>query len=639
MASIVLTIKSNEISLLDIQNSATDAGLSFYIINSDKIDVFASNIIKLNTWHLQFNNIHGKYYSSEYSLIKIQPCVKTLDTANFSHLSNLISVRSTTSYFTMKEMCSIYNIPPPNIATKVVIGVVSFGGGLYGSINTTGVLINGIATAGGVLTNSHIHAYWAGLNIFPPFQPKIIVIPVNGAINVPDYNDGGLTNANTINVETIGVTCPSPHLTIILYIAKHTSNFYDIFSYILTKKITVNGAKYNPTIITCPWSIPEIYVGPNEITNMKNLLLTATNNGINIFTACYMDSKRSYVDFPSSCPYVTAVGGTSLICPNKIYDKYTVETAWSSGGGISIVYDKPYYQSTFTKASGRTIPDIASNADINTGILFGILDPPIYVPFGGTGIAASFMAGFCAVIYFKGFLNPLLYDIYNKFNHISFHDIISGTNGKYFARSGYDLCTGLGTINGSNIVSKMSSVMRIATGISVTPSIITLNIGRSVTVDVTITPLNASYKGFTSQSNNSKIATFSNGSIIANSTKRGTAIITLTTADGSKKNTIIIVTVVVPKQKMIEKFIAKNTTVSSINLNPKITISKGSKYILNPTITPEKIDNSELIWTTANSSIVTVDSTGTIKAIKSGTTVIIVKSVNGITAKCDIIVP
>jgi subtilase family serine protease len=70
------------------------------------------------------------------------------------------------------------------------------------------------------------------------------------------------------------------------------------------------------------------------------------------------------------------------------------------------------------------------------------------VTFGGTSAVAPLWAGLIARINNKlgrpvGFVNPALYA-----NPSVFHDIISGNNGAYSARPGWDACTGLGSPNG-----------------------------------------------------------------------------------------------------------------------------------------------------------------------------------------------
>ena len=89
-------------------------------------------------------------------------------------------------------------------------------------------------------------------------------------------------------------------------------------------------------------------------------------------------------------------------------------------------------------------------------------------PVAGTSAATPLWAGFMALVNQAaaakgqppiGFANPALYAIGKSTNyHSCFHDITTGNNftstspSKYSATNGYDLCTGWGTIIGSNLL-------------------------------------------------------------------------------------------------------------------------------------------------------------------------------------------
>jgi hypothetical protein len=63
-----------------------------------------------------------------------------------------------------------------------------------------------------------------------------------------------------------------------------------------------------------------------------------------------------------------------------------------------------------------------------------------------------------------GFINPAIYDIAAGANYAScFHDVTSGNNtwsespNLFYAMPNYDLCTGLGTMNGTNLINALST--------------------------------------------------------------------------------------------------------------------------------------------------------------------------------------
>jgi kumamolisin len=151
--------------------------------------------------------------------------------------------------------------------------------------------------------------------------------------------------------------------------------------------------------------------------------------------------------FDSTSPYVTAVGGTTLVLNSS--GVVTSETGWTgSGGGLSTAFALPTYQAAL-KLKSRGVPDVAAVGDPNTGVAI-ILNGAVVV-YGGTSVATPIWAGLLsrvnqARIAAKkptlGELNPRIYTLIGTAN---FRDIVSGNNGGYSAGKGYDLVTGIGT--------------------------------------------------------------------------------------------------------------------------------------------------------------------------------------------------
>jgi uncharacterized repeat protein (TIGR01451 family) len=99
--------------------------------------------------------------------------------------------------------------------------------------------------------------------------------------------------------------------------------------------------------------------------------------------------------------------------------------------------------------------------------------------FGGTSCAAPLWAGFTALINQQaginghapmGFINPAIYAIASTANYANcFHDITTGNNewtgspNLFPAVPGYDLCTGLGTPNGVNLINALASSVGLTT--------------------------------------------------------------------------------------------------------------------------------------------------------------------------------
>jgi kumamolisin len=167
------------------------------------------------------------------------------------------------------------------------------------------------------------------------------------------------------------------------------------------------------------------------------------------------DSTR--VDLPAAAPHVIGCGGT-----NKPHAG--AETVWNNnpgkangsgtGGGYSSIFPPQSWQvgAPVQNTGGRLVPDIAANADPQTGYEVFISGRSQIV--GGTSAVAPLYAGLFAAFGTKlGFITPKLYG-----NAPSFHDITQGDNGAYHAGPGVDACTGLGSPIGAHLAITFGAV-------------------------------------------------------------------------------------------------------------------------------------------------------------------------------------
>src|SRR5581483_3148759 len=73
------------------------------------------------------------------------------------------------------------------------------------------------------------------------------------------------------------------------------------------------------------------------------------------------------VSWPAVSTKVLGVGGTSLTLTSQ--NNWSSETGWSgSGGGKSVYLSEPSYQANAQSSGVRETPDVAYNADPNTGV-------------------------------------------------------------------------------------------------------------------------------------------------------------------------------------------------------------------------------------------------------------------------------
>jgi subtilase family serine protease len=193
------------------------------------------------------------------------------------------------------------------------------------------------------------------------------------------------------------------------------------------------------------------------------------------------------VNWPATDPLVTAVGGTQL---HLRLDgaRISPDVAWNdSGGGRSIVFGRPSYQNSLGGVTGshRGVPDISMDASCGGNSLVFT-----YGSFGaghrgewdlgcGTSLASPLFAGVVALAYqyaylhgghALGLINPAIYQI-EAMHEPGVVDITKGNNsqtviqgGKVYtvegfsAGPGYDLVTGVGTVDSRYFVPELAKL-------------------------------------------------------------------------------------------------------------------------------------------------------------------------------------
>ena len=154
------------------------------------------------------------------------------------------------------------------------------------------------------------------------------------------------------------------------------------------------------------------------------------------------------------------------------------------------------------------------------------------------------------------------------------------------------------------------------------PNNVSLNVGESKYLTATVNPSDAITELTWSSSNYPTINVSQDGRILAQ--KEGTSVITVSTSNGKTASCTVTAT-------------RPNVAVTSINVTPSsYTIDVGEKYKLTATISPSNATDKSVIWSSDNSSVVSVDNSGNICGMTAGTAIITAKSSNGKTATCKI---
>ena len=236
----------------------------------------------------------------------------------------------------------------------------------------------------------------------------------------------------------------------------------------------INDLPSQPALhqISMSFGLGETYEPAGQMQTDSQYFAAIAGQGVTIFVSTgdggsSPDSNGNYggpvqVEAPANDPSVTAVGGTTMTL-NRSTGTVSTENAWSGGGGgQSTFFTRPFWQiSTGVPGSGRLVPDIALDADPNTGV-FLILNGSAG-QWGGTSLSAPVWAAFCARINeirarngasSLGLLGTRIYPYVGP----AFRDITIGSNGAYNAGIQFDLCTGFGTPDVNNLGNLLSGI-------------------------------------------------------------------------------------------------------------------------------------------------------------------------------------
>jgi subtilase family serine protease len=252
------------------------------------------------------------------------------------------------------------------------------------------------------------------------------------------------------------------------------------------------------------------FATPRQLLTLRSAYQDAARSGVTVLAASG-DSGAADVEYngstyflypvtswPDSDPLVTGVGGTQLhlnsagtqVLPatvwNDTYDRTTMRywtgsgapNPFAGGGGKSVIFSRPWYQDSVASVVGasRGVPDISMSAACN-----GAVDmyqsfrgqPAGWYPTCGTSEATPEFAGIVALAdqvagHPIGLINPYLYEL-SALRAPGVADVVKGDNtvtfkqdGRWYtvhgfhAGSGYDLASGVGTVDAAYFVPELA---------------------------------------------------------------------------------------------------------------------------------------------------------------------------------------
>jgi kumamolisin len=320
-----------------------------------------------------------------------------------------------------------------------------------------------IIELGGGFREDDLSDYFSTLGIPLPSVEAVSVLNAQNSPGKPNGPDGEVM----LDIEVLGSVAPGTSIAV--YFTPNTDQ-----GFIDAVTTAVHDSTRRPSVVSISWGGPESTWTAQAMQQMEQAFTAAAAMGVTITVAAGdngssdgVNDGLAHVDFPASAPHALACGGTRLEISNG---QIGSETVWNDGpgqgaggGGISTAFPVPsYQQSANIPASanpggqpGRGVPDICGNADPDTGYTVRVDGQTMTV--GGTSAVAPLWAGLVALLNQAlgqpvGFMQPFLY---SPAGTGALHPVTSGSNGAYSAGPGWNPCAGLGSPDGTELVTAL----------------------------------------------------------------------------------------------------------------------------------------------------------------------------------------
>jgi subtilase family serine protease len=314
-----------------------------------------------------------------------------------------------------------------------------------------------------------------------PAPPSFQVVAPFGIDPTDPSNAAGWSAETSLDVEWAHAIAPNANILLVVAKSNNDSDILDA-----TQWVSDHNAG---DVLSQSYGEAEQCMDPTDLARQHKLFGKMSKQGITLFASsgdagagqytCDGSAYFKAVSTPASDPYVTGVGGTTLIADGTS-GQYQSESVWNEstlfgdavagGGGVSVLFTRPRYQNGAQRNSMRTVPDVSYNAAVFNGVI--AVWNGSYYRFGGTSAGSPQWAGIVAIAdQFRhgrvGQINSALYKTHGS--RFFFHDVTTGNNSipdltpylgdaygtpinGYSAGRGYDLATGLGTPIAASLV-------------------------------------------------------------------------------------------------------------------------------------------------------------------------------------------
>jgi subtilase family serine protease len=335
-----------------------------------------------------------------------------------------------------------------------------------------------------------------------PAPPSLKVITPDGPVNPNDPAAPGWAEETSLDVQYAHTMAPGANILLVETPVAETEGITGFPQIVEAENYAVEH--HLGDVITQSFGATEqTFASPQQLYSQRSAYLSATARDITVLASSGDTGAADYeldgtdyypfpaVSWPASDPLVTGVGGTELhldangnrTAPDSVWNDtaaLTDNTAPLAGsGGLSTDFPRPFYQDRVVRQVGRQrgVPDVSLSAActgaVNVYLSFAPI-PPGWYQFCGTSEASPLFSGLVAIAdqaahHDLGLLNPRLYALGDRSSGII--DITQGNTTVTFiqpstgqtitvnganAVPGYDVASGLGTVDGARLVAGLA---------------------------------------------------------------------------------------------------------------------------------------------------------------------------------------
>ncbi|MGH8989354.1 MAG: S53 family peptidase, partial [Acidimicrobiales bacterium] len=337
--------------------------------------------------------------------------------------------------------------------------------------------------------------------------PGLTILPYG---TVPAFNPttgtmAGWAEETTLDVEYSHTTAPGANILLVETATPETLGVTG-FPTIVNAETYVVDHHLGDVITQSFGASEQTFESPRTVAPLRTAYLNAQFRGVTVLAASGDTAAAgaktltdvSYfpyavVGWPASDPLVTGVGGTQLnlgttgaqVAPQDVWNTTTAAGApEGGGGGYSDVFTRPTYQSSVASTVGyrRGVPDVSMSASCAGFVdvyITGLATGGGWFGICGTSEASPLFSGIVALTdqvahHPVGFIDPALYEM-KAANDPGIVDVTQGNNSTHFttpttgqtvdiagysASAGYNLATGIGTVDAAQFVPDLAAAAR-----------------------------------------------------------------------------------------------------------------------------------------------------------------------------------